>query len=78
MPLENLAQEPFRRTIARENKRDKRTKDNHSFGENIFCPIAKEIPVGVWTTYDRSGDLNICELCDKKKEEVIVRLKKAF
>ena len=67
MPLENLAQEPFRRTLARENKRDKLTKDNHSFGANIFCPIAKEIPVAVWTTYDRLGDLNICELCDKKK-----------
>ena len=67
MPLDNLAQEPFRRTLARENKRDKRTKDNHSFDENIFCPVARKIPVAVWTTYDRLGDLNICELCDKKK-----------
>ena len=63
MPLDNLAQEPYRRTIARENKRDKRTKDNHSFGENIFCPITKKTPSSVWTTYLRLGDLNVCELC---------------
>ena len=68
MPLENLAQETYREVIARENKRDKRTKDNHSFGENIFCPIAKEIPLEVWTTYDRQGDMNICELCSDKKK----------